>query len=126
MTSSISPDGARAEIVENALVAGNPVKNSSKGIATASKLIYVDANSKLASGGLPFAAPLISGVTSTSASVLDVEGSATGSADELMHLTLVKGANATSTIAGFMRITVTDDAGVITNGAYYMPFYTLG
>ena len=95
------------------------------GKATASTLLYVDSNQKLAQGDVPFPVVLAAGSTDTSFSAMSIKGSATGSANELMHLTLVKGANATATIAGYTRITVTDAAGVITTGAYYMPFYTL-
>ena len=95
-------------------------------VVTASKPVYIDSSSVPQTGGFPFAVPMIAGASSTSASVVSIQGSATGSADELMHLTLVKGANATATIAGWYRATVTDDAGVITTGDYYVPFYTLG
>ena len=93
---------------------------------TASKPVYIDSSSVPQTGGFPFAVPMIAGASSTSASVVSIQGSATGSANELMHLTLVLGANATATIAGWYRATVTDDAGVITTGDYYVPFYTLG
>ena len=93
---------------------------------TASKPVYIDSSSVPQTGGFPFAVPMIAGATNTSASVVTIQGSATGSVDELMHLTLVKGANATATIAGWYRATITDDAGVVTTGAYYVPFYTLG
>lgn len=104
---------------------GGTLKTAAGATVSASAPLYVDSNSTLATGNIPFALPLFSGVTSTSASVISIEGSATGSANELMHLTLVAGANATATVAGYYRITLTDDAGVITSGAYYAPFYTL-
>lgn len=88
--------------------------------------MYVDTAGTMQVGAFPFAIQAFAGVASTSNSVLSIEGSATGSANELMHLTLVSGANATATVAGYYRITVTDDAGVVTSGAYYAPFYTLG
>ena len=142
--SSITPDAVREEIKENALVVGNPVKTAAKLQTITSSLIYADSDSKMAkttvtaskpvyidsssvpqTGGFPFAVPMIAGASDTSAAVMTVQGSATGSADELMHLTLVKGANTTAVIAGYMRATITDDAGVITTGDYYVPFYTL-
>lgn len=91
----------------------------------ASTPIYSDSSGNMQAGSIPFVFPLAAGSTSTAYSVASITGQATGSADELMHLTLVKGANATSTIAGFYRITVTDSAGVIVSGDYYAPFYTL-
>lgn len=108
---------------------GNPVRVADVGLdtlATASQPIYVDSSSKVAVGDLPFTLALAAGSTNTGYSLMSFKGSATGSADELMHLTLVKGSNATATIAGYARVTVTDAAGVITNGDYYAPFYTLG
>lgn len=92
---------------------------------TASKPVYIDASSVPQAGNIPFVFPFSAGATDTSYAVAAIIGSATGSADELMHLTLVKGANATATIAGYYRVTVTDSAGVITTGDYYAPFYTL-
>src|SRR3990167_1838326 len=92
---------------------------------TASKPVYIDSSSVPQTGALPFAMLLAAGATDSGLSTWDISGRATGSADELMHLNLVLGANATTTIAGFTRITVTDAAGVITDGAYYIPFYTL-
>jgi hypothetical protein len=107
---------------------GNSVVDADVGLnslVSASQPIYVDSSSKVAVGDLPFVLPLAAGVTDTSFSLLSLKGSATGSANELMHLTLVAGANATATIAGYYRVTVTDSNGVITTGAYYAPFYTL-
>lgn len=101
------------------------VQDPSGGKATASTPLYIDSSQKLASGDLPFTIVLAAGSTNTGFSVTSIKGSATGSAADLMHLTLVAGANATSTIAGFYRVTVTDAAGVITTGDYYAPFYTL-
>lgn len=106
-----------------------PYVNSTSKLAatavTASTPVYIDSSSVPQTGNIPFAFPLAAGATNTGFSSMAITGSATGSVDELMHLNLVKGSNATSTIAGFVRITVTDNAGVITDGAYYMPFYTL-
>lgn len=92
---------------------------------TASKPVYIDSSSVPQAGNIPFAFPLSAGATDTSFAVASIVGSATGSADELMHLTLVGGANATATIAGFYRVTITDNGGVITSGNYYAPFYVL-
>lgn len=124
--SEMSNEAIQSQIRDRGLKVGNLFHlQTSSAAATASAPVYSDSSSQLAIGNIPFAFPLMAGVTSTSASLLTVEGSATGSADELMHLTLVKGANATATVAGYYRLTVTDDAGVITTGAYYAPFYTL-
>jgi hypothetical protein len=106
----------------NALVADVGLNS----LVSASNPIYVDSSSKVAVGDLPFPLVLAAGSTNTGFAVASIKGSATGSANELMHLTLVAGANATAVIAGYYRVTVTDAAGVITSGDYYAPFYTLG
>jgi hypothetical protein len=90
-----------------------------------SKPVYIDSSSNIQAAALPFPIPLSAGATDTSFSVATIVGQATGTANDLMHLTLVKGANATATIAGYYRVTVTDSAGVITTGDYYAPFYVL-
>lgn len=92
---------------------------------TASKPVYTDSNSVPQTGSIPFAIPLAAGATDSGFSTLSISGRATGSANDLMHLNLVKGSNATATIAGYYRVTVADAAGVITDGDYYAPFYTL-
>ena len=92
---------------------------------TASSPAYVDSSSALQAGPMPFAIALSAGANDSGLSTWNIHGRATGSADELMHLNLVAGANATATIGGYVRTTITDDGGVITDGAYYIPFYTL-
>lgn len=124
--SSITPDSVRGELDVKAMRIGNFITTSTGATSTTSSALYADSTGQLNSGSLPFTVPLYAGITNTGYSVVKIRGQATGSADELMHLTLVKGANATATIAGYFRITVADDAGVVTNGDYYAPFYTLG
>lgn len=123
----MSNEAVQAQIESRGLREGNSVKTSAGAINTtdASTPLYNDSNATLQAGAFPFAVPMFAGVTDTSFSVASISGSATGSANELMHLTLVGGANATATIAGYYRVTITDAAGVITTGAYYAPFYTL-
>jgi hypothetical protein len=58
MPGSITPDGARAEIVENALVVGNPVKTAAKLKALASYLLYSDSNSDFASSAITASKPV--------------------------------------------------------------------
>lgn len=121
--STPNPDGLQTLFEQGRMKVGNQVLDSAgAAIATAAPL-HVNA-----SGVLVASLPTVfaTGATNTGISVLSVSGSATGSVDDLMHLTLVKGSNATATIAGYMRMTVTDANGVITNGDYYSPFYTLG
>ena len=101
---------------------GNPVLTAAGIPGSTPAPLYMDSTGVLVAS-LPTV--LATGATNTGISVMSIQGSATGSANELMHLTLVLGANATATIAGYYRVTVTDDAGVVTTGAYYAPFYTL-
>lgn len=125
--STPTSDSLKQEIDAGKLKVGNFVVDASgfnlTGTNTAT-VPYLDSSGAFQVA--PIALPLIAGSVSTSNSVLSIAGSATGSANELMHLTLVSGANATATIAGYYRVTVTDAAGVVTTGAYYAPFYTLG
>lgn len=106
---------------------GNEIKdangNTVVGSASGGGPVYVDANGRFAAGAMPIA--MLFNANATSNSVLSIEGQSTTTANDLMHQTLVVGANATATIAGYYRVTVTDDAGNITVGAYYAPFYTL-
>lgn len=124
--SEMSNEAVQAQIESRGMREGNTVKTSSGVINTsdASTPLYNDSNATLQAGAFPFAVLFNAGSTITS--VLDITGSATGSANELMHLTLVSSANATATVAGYYRINVTDSAGVVTSGNYYAPFYTLG
>lgn len=124
--STPNPDGLKLELDAGRLRTGNQVQTSAGFPVTVPAIgtpLSVDSSSNLQIGTAAF--PLVAGVSNTANSVLSIEGSATGTANDLMHLTLVAGANATATVAGFYRVTVTDDAGVITTGAYYAPFYVL-
>lgn len=126
--STPSLDALKAELDAGKMQEGNAVVDASNALQTGTDLnapMYVDGNSTLQVGGFPFALQMFAGVTNTANSVVSIEGQSTGTANDLMHLTLVSGSNATATIAGYYRVTVTDDAGNITTGAYYAPFYTL-
>ncbi len=121
------PHGLYALIQTIGLKIGNAILNATgnAGMATSVPL-FADANGNMNAAGFPFAVQLLAGVTSTANSVLAIEGSSTGTANDLMHQTLVQGANVTTfTSGGFARVTVTDDAGNITNGQYYVQFGTL-
>lgn len=104
---------------------GSVMKTAAGATATASTPVFLDSASVLTAAGFPFAVPMIAGVTSTSASVMTIEGSTTGAAATSMIQTLAQGASGSLTTAGFIRITITDDAGNLTNGQYYIPFGTL-
>lgn len=122
MAGSISGDGARAEIVENALVVGNPVKNALKIQALASLPMYADSSGQLAVGAIPFALPLAPSAATGAA--VDVTGTVNGN---IMTQTLVAAASATTfTSAGFIRVTiVSSQDGLLSTGAYYLQIGTL-
>ncbi len=103
-------------------VGNNVVDATSIPVGTEAPM-FVDSSGKMAAS-LPVV--MATGANNTGIAIMSLKGSATGTANDLMHLTLVGGANATATIAGYYRMTVTDAAGVITPGDYYAPFYTLG
>lgn len=104
---------------------GTLLKSAAGVTVSSSTPVYVDSNSLLATGGYPFAVQMFAGVQNTANSVMSVEGFTTGSANATLTQTLVQGATGSLTITGFMRVTITDDAGNLTNGAYYVPFGTL-
>jgi hypothetical protein len=128
MADTQSNNTLAASIEARGLRVGNTIKVADAGsdsATTASTTIYSDASGKLAAGGLPFTPALNAGVTSTASAVFSVEGSTTGAANVSMTQTVVQGASGSLTTTGFLRITLTDDAGNLTNGAYYIPFGTL-
>jgi len=108
------------------LKVGNTVNASTMLPTTASTPLFVDSSSKLGTGNIPFAMPMFAGTTDTSFSAMSFRGQATLTANDIMHQTLVAASGVTTfTSAGFIRVTVTDDAGNITNGSYYMQIGTL-
>ena len=116
--STPSGDALRDEIRENALVAGNPVKNSSKISVGAVSQLTADSSGNLqATSFLPIVQP------TSSLEVIDLTGvSATG----ILVNTLVGAATVTTaTIAGYARIDVTASGTGLTSGSYYLPFYTI-
>lgn len=123
--SEMSNEAVQASIEARGVRVGNTVKTAAGGVAVASTPFYVDTNSQVATGNIPFPIPLFAGATDTSFSALSVSGSATLSANEIMHQTLVQGSAGSLTTTGFIRVTITDNAGNLTNGAYYIPFGTL-
>lgn len=79
----------------------------------------------LVSGAADFTKVSFYGITDSGAALLDVTARATETADVSLLTTLVKGAAASLTTVGFMRIDLVDEGGVLTDGAYYIPFGTL-
>lgn len=63
--------------------------------------------------------------TSTAAALLSFTGYSTLSGVNDLGTTLVAGGTASLTITGFVRATLTDSGGNITDGDYYIPVGTL-
>lgn len=123
--SSITPDAVRNEIEARALRAGNDVKTSTYGVATASSLLYVDSSSQLAVGDLPF--PLkVSGLSATTTTFLDFTGATTLSASNDLGSQIVVGSAVTTfSTTAFIKVTLTDEGGNITDGDHYIMVGTL-
>ena len=121
---SPTPDAVRAEIKENSLVVGNPVKESTKLPVTTVRGIYADSNAQMATvAPFPMA---VSSAEATTTAVMSLAGASTLSASGPLTNTLVAGsAVTTATIAGYARVSVTDAAGNVSTSNYYVPFYTL-
>lgn len=122
--SSISADSARDEIRENALVVGNPVKNSSKVALSTPNILY-----STSAGVLSTSAPIpvtVSSSEATTTALLSITGSSTLSATGPLTNTLVAAAAVTTfTATGYARVAIVDDAGNITAGNHYVEFGTL-
>jgi len=128
MADTAGNNSLSAQIEARGLRVGNLIKVADASLdtaTTASTPVYSDSSSKLASGAFPFALPITAGTTDTSFSNLSFTGTSTGSAATSLTFPLVSNASASFTQVGSIRITVTDAAGNITNGQYYIPFGTL-
>lgn len=91
-----------------------------------SKPLWVDSNSVPHAGEFPFAVPLHSGVVNTGSSVLDIKGSSTLTANDIYHQVLVEGSQVTTFGSQvYIRVSVTDEAGNITDGDYYIQAGTI-
>jgi len=90
--SEISNEAIQSQIDQRGLKVGNRVLDTDGTDVTASKPVYVDSSSKLASGSIPFELTF-SGVRTTASAVIDLQASSQASADELMHATFVQGGN---------------------------------
>lgn len=124
----MSNEAIQKQIESRGLKVGNRIKvldGGSDAATTVSTTVYSDSSGNFAAGGLPFTVSLLAGVTSTSNSVASIQSSTTGTADVGMLTTVVKGLTGSLTVAGFLRITVTDDQANLASGAYYIPFGTL-
>ena len=117
--STPSGDSVRDEIRENALVMGNPVKESTKLAVGVANVLSVNA-----SGVLDDTVPVPVTAVAITDSLLSLSGTPNGN---IMTQTLVAAASATTaTQGGWFRINVVSgNDALLSTGAYYVPFYTL-
>lgn len=116
--STPSGDALRQEIVENALVAGNPVKTVSKiNVGAVSQLTADTSGNLQATAHLPVSQP-----TSTER-ILDLTG--VGTTGALTQTFVGSATVTTATIAGYVRVNITNSGSGFTTGSYYLPVYTL-
>lgn len=116
-------DSVVAMINAKGLNVGNQVLDASGASVTASKPLYVDSTSKLASGAIPHSVPITPSTSTTT--FLNLTGSAT--ADVMTTNFVVDGTNGATTFTkkGYVKISVTDSGAVGTNGDYYIQIGTL-
>lgn len=99
---------------------GEPITN-----ATASQPVYADSGSNFAAGAIPFSLPL-TGAASTTQTFWDITGTSTLSgSNDLGSQFVVGSAVTTATVTGYVKVTLTDSGGNITDGDHYLPVYTL-
>src|SRR3990167_6998551 len=109
---SITPDGARSEIVENALKVGNPVKTAAGAATNTSVNIVTDASSNMKT-----VVPVTVVQPTNTDYVFDI------TAKGIEALITGSVVTTTWTQTGALRILVTDSTGIgATTGAYYIPF----
>lgn len=136
---------AQIEALARDIRAGETVKTSTGATGTASTILYADSSSQLAQGGavtaskpvyvdsssvpqggdFPFAVP-VSGLTSTTATFLALTGQSTLSGtNDLGSNLVVASAVTTFTETAYIRVTLTDDGGNVTDGDHYIAVGTL-
>lgn len=116
-------DGLEQKIDQGKLKVGNTVQASTGLPVTASKPLYADSSSNLASGAVPFSVPITPSTSTTT--FLNLTG--TASADVLTTNFVVDGASGATTFTkkGYIKVSVTDSGAVGTNGDYYIQIGTL-
>ncbi len=121
---AIVDDSSEASITSAVLYADSS-GNLGKTTVTASKPVYVDSSSVPQTAAFPFTVPISSGTT-TSTTFLSLTGTSTGEANTAMTYPLVLGSSVTTfTKTGFIKVTITDSAGNLTNGDHYIQIGTL-
>lgn len=116
-------DALEAKIDASKMKAGNQVLASTNLPTTASKPMYVDTDSRLQAGAIPFSVPVTP--STATATFLTLTGTAT--ANVMTANFVVDGANGATTFtkAAYIKISITDSGGVGTNGDYYIQLGTL-
>ena len=111
-----------AKINALGMIVGNQIPGSDLNAVTSSRQLWVDSDSRLASGiKQPFA--LGASQSTVTSPLFTISGKA--EADVLTN-TLVAGASVTTaTKAHFVRVSVTDDNSVVTAGDYYIELFTI-
>lgn len=121
--STQSNDSLEAKINALGLKVGNQVLSATGVAATASVPMYIDSDSRLAQGAIPFAVPITP--SASTAKFLSLTGAATS--DVMTTNVVVDGAGGATTFTkkAYIKITITDTGGVATNGDYYIQVGTL-
>lgn len=117
--STPSTDALKLEIDAGRMRVGNQVQlaNGLPAVTTLSQN-YIDSNSNL-----QIVEPVTANQSSSSLELFDLRG--TGATGALTQ-TFVGGATVTTaTIAGYVRVKITNAGSGFTSGSYYMPVYTL-
>lgn len=110
-------------IAQSRMKVGNDVLGSTGAVVTASKLIYADSASKMASGAVPFSVPITPSTSTTT--FLTATGTATS--DLMTANVVVDGAGGATTFTKklYLKVSVVDSGAVATNGDYYVQLGTL-
>lgn len=113
-----SNDSLQARIDAIGLIIGNQVLAAAKTPATASQVVYIDSDSRLAQGAIPFAVPITP--SASTVKFLSLTGAATS--DVMTTNVVVDGAGGATTFTkkGYIKLTVTDSNAVMTSGDYYI------
>lgn len=122
--STPSGDSVRAEIIENALKVGNPVKDSIGIPILTANALSVDSNGSMAATSpLPVT---VSSSQATTTALMSFTGASTLSATGPLTNTIVATAAVTTfTVTGYARVALTDNAGNVTSSNYYVAFGTV-
>lgn len=128
--SEMSNEAIQSQIEANRIKAarireGEGVLNSAGSAVTASKVLYADSSSNLASGALPFELE-VTAANDTTFTFLRLTGRSSLSDDQLLSGTLVQGAQVTTwTATGYVQVNITDNGGNITDGVHYIQVGTI-